>query len=75
MTTKQALPPEAYARVFENIPEGGQILEELVSRFGRNPYVKGGHEADRQTAFNAGAMEVINFIVRRIEQAQGGDHA
>jgi hypothetical protein len=74
VTTKQALPPEVYARVFENIPEGGQILEELVARFGRNPYVKGGLEADRQTAFNAGALEVVNFILRRIEQAQGGDH-
>lgn len=74
MTAKQALPPEAYARVFENIPEGEQILAELITRFGRNPYVKGGLEADRQTAFNAGALEVINFIVRRIEQAQGGDH-
>jgi hypothetical protein len=63
--------PESYARIFENEPEGMLILEELVERFGRNPYVKGGHEADRQTAFNAGAFEVTQFILRRINQARG----
>jgi hypothetical protein len=66
-----ALPAVAYGRVFENHAEGRQILEELVGRFGKNPYIKGGHEADRQTAFNAGQLDVINFILARINQAQG----
>lgn len=67
----EALPPEAYARVFENIPEGAQILDELVRRFGKNPYVKGGIESARQTDFNSGAFEVVQFILRRINQANG----
>ncbi len=69
---QRALPPEVYARVFENIPEGVQILDELVARYGKNPYIKGGHEADRQTAFNSGALEVVNYILRRITQAHDG---
>jgi hypothetical protein len=67
------LPPEAYARVFENHAEGRQILDELAARFGKNPYVKGGHEADRQTAFNAGQLDVLNFILSRINQANKGE--
>lgn len=68
------LPPEVYARVFENIPEGEQILDELITRFGRNPYVKGGPDAARQTDFNAGAFEVVQFILRRISQAEGASN-
>jgi len=67
----EALPPEAYARIFEGIPEGAQILEELVARFGRNPYVKGGLEAQRQTDFNAGQMSVVTHILTRINAANG----
>lgn len=63
--------PESYARIFECEPEGKLILDDLLARFGRNPYVKGGQEADRQTAFNSGALEVMNYIARRIEQARG----
>jgi hypothetical protein len=73
MTTPKAR-AESYAYLFEQIPEGKLVMDELLARFGRNPYVKGGIESARQTDFNAGALEVINFIVRRIERAhQGGD--
>ncbi|WP_353094313.1 hypothetical protein [Methylibium sp.] len=69
----ESLPAEVYARVFENMPEGQQILEELIARFGGNPYVRGGHEADRETAFRAGRNEVVQYILRRINQAHGAD--
>lgn len=65
------LPPEAYARVFENHAEGAQILDELATRFGGGIYVKGGLEGDRQTAFNAGRRSVLDFILGRINQAGG----
>ena len=72
MTARKAR-PESYAWVFEQTPEGKLVMDELLARFGKNPYVKGGIESARQTDFNSGALEVINFIVRRIEQAhQGG---
>lgn len=73
MPQKPPLPPEVYARVFENIPEGVQILEELVQRYGGNPYKPGGLDAQRQTDFNAGKLEVVNFLLRRINQAHGVD--
>lgn len=62
-----------YATLFEDMPGGPAILEELVNIYGRNPYVKGGHEADRQTSYNAGAMAVVNYILSRINRANGAE--
>lgn len=62
--------PELYLRVFELHPEGSQILEELVDRFGKNPYVPG-PGGDRDTAYNSGQFEVVQFILRRINRAKG----
>lgn len=67
---REQLEPAVYLRVFEQHPEGAKILEELVARFGQNPYVPG-HTGDRDTAFNSGRLEVVNFILRRIANAQG----
>lgn len=63
--------PEMYARVFENHAEGALILEDLVRRFGGNPYVRGGHEADRETANRAGRLAVVNHILNQINIAAG----
>lgn len=72
MSTEQVkATPEMFARVFEGMPEGGVILQDLVSRFGRNPYVAGGHEGDRETCRRAGQREVVDFILRRINTANG----
>ncbi len=65
------LPAEVYSRIFDGTPEGQQILEELVARFGGNPYVRGGHEADRETAYRAGQNRVVNFILGRVNEANG----
>lgn len=69
MTTP--LPTEAYARVFESHAEGRLILDDLTARFGGGIYVKGGLEGDRQTCFNAGRRSVLDFILGRINQANG----
>jgi len=63
--------PSDYALIFEAHRVGASILEELIARFGRNPYVRGGLEAQRETDFRAGQKEVVDFIVRRINQANG----
>jgi hypothetical protein len=70
---RKPLQPQDYARVFEGDPVGARILEDLVERYGRNPYVPGGLDAQRQTDFNAGRLEVVNFLLRRINQANGAD--
>lgn len=68
---RETLPPETYARVFENHAEGKLILDEMVARFGGNPYRRGGLEAQRDTDFRAGQLSVLNFILGRINQANG----
>lgn len=67
----EQLAPEVYARVFENHAEGRLILDDLTARFGGGIYVKGGLEGDRQTCFNAGRRSVLDFILGRINQANG----
>lgn len=71
MASENKATPEAYARVFENHAEGRVILEDLTARFGGGIYVKGGLEGDRQTCFNAGRRSVLDFILGRINQANG----
>lgn len=58
--------PTDYMALFEQCPGGPQILEELVAIFGNEPYVKGGHEADRETCYRSGQRAVIDFILDRI---------
>lgn len=63
--------PEDYRRLFEETPGGPQVLEELTRRFGGAVFVKGGPEGDRQTCFNAGQRDVLDFILRRLNEADG----
>lgn len=63
--------PEMYSRVFENHAEGARILADLIDRFGGNPYVRGGQEADRETAYRAGQNRVVQHILGRLNIAAG----
>lgn len=60
-----------YQVLFEQMPGGAQILAELVRRFGVEPYVRGGHEADRETCYRAGQRAVIDYILDRVNKANG----
>jgi hypothetical protein len=68
------LQPVDYQRVFEGDPVGARILEDLIGRFGGNPYTKGGLEAQRETDRKAGSLEVVNFLLRKINQANGAEN-
>ncbi|EAO5737887.1 hypothetical protein LZX53_004551 [Salmonella enterica] len=70
MTLKQT-GPEDYKRLFEETAGGPEILDGLVRRFGGRVYVRGGHDADRQTCFNAGQRAVLDFILLQIDKANG----
>ncbi|EKC1096756.1 hypothetical protein OOM74_000015 [Salmonella enterica] len=70
MTLKQT-GPEDYKRLFEETAGGPEILDGLVRRFGGRVYVSGGHDADRQTCFNAGQRAVLDFILLQIDKANG----
>ncbi|WP_425288254.1 hypothetical protein [Pectobacterium betavasculorum] len=63
--------PEDYKRIFEETPGGTEVLDELTRRFGGAVFVKGGAEGDRQTCFNAGRRDVLDFILRRLNEADG----
>ena len=62
-----------YQRVFEGHAEGALILEDLIKRFGGNLYVKGGEEGRRQTDYNLGRREILDFIVMMTNRANGVD--
>lgn len=65
--------PAEFKAIFEDDLRGAAILDHLVARFGRQVYVKGGHEADRETCYRAGQRDAIEFIVNQINRAHGVD--
>lgn len=62
---------EDYKRLFEETPGGPEVLDELTKLFGRAIFVRGGHEGDRQTCYNAGQRSVLDFILLKINRANG----
>jgi hypothetical protein len=71
VTTREPLKPEVYARVFDSLPEGKLVLDELIQKFARNPYKPGGRAAQRETDYRAGQLSVPTFIMNRLNQAAG----
>lgn len=71
MTQPGPLPPEVYARVFENHAEGVQVLEDLVRRFHRPAVTEGGIDAVLKTYHREGSRAVVDFIINRVNQARG----
>ncbi len=65
--------PQDYADLFESDPRGALILEDLVARFGGNPYVRGGVEAARETDYRAGQLRVVSYILDQINRANGAE--
>ncbi|OIV46761.1 hypothetical protein BK025_09105 [Sodalis sp. TME1] len=63
--------PGDYKRLFEETAGGPEVLAELARRFGRAVYVEGGPEGDRATCYRAGQRAVLDFILMRINQADG----
>lgn len=75
MTQKPQLDPAIYARHFETLRDGQDILEELTRRFALPAKRTGGIDGILETYHRAGATSVVQFIVSRINQANGiNDH-
>lgn len=70
MSTKKVSPVD-YKRIFEEMPGGAEVLDEITRRFGREAYVKGGTEGDRETCYRAGQRSVLDFILMQINRADG----
>ncbi|WP_158785140.1 hypothetical protein [Pantoea sp. BAV 3049] len=62
---------EDYKRLFEETAGGPEVLDELVRVFGGAIFVKGGAEGDRQTCYKAGQRSVLDFILLKINRANG----
>ena len=71
MPRSEPLDPSVYARVFDANPEGQKILEELALRFARPAKREGGIDAILETYHRDGARSVVEFIVNRVNTANG----
>jgi uncharacterized protein YidB (DUF937 family) len=69
MTTEQV--DAMFKRVFEEHHEGAMCLDILVSRFAKNACTVGGIDAILTTYKQAGAREVLDHVVNRINRANG----
>jgi len=63
--------PATYKAIFEDDVRGAAIFEDLVLRFSKPAVTKGGIDAVLQTYQRAGERHVIDFVIRRINQANG----
>jgi len=62
---------DMFKRVFEDHHEGRIVLELLVRRFAKNACTVGGIDAILTTYKQAGAREVLDHVVNRINRANG----
>ncbi len=61
--------PETYRNLFDLDINGMRVLEHLAATFCKSIYVRGGHEADRESCFRAGQNNVVEFIIKQINRA------
>ena len=61
--------PETYRNVFDLDVNGQRVLEDLVAKYCKSSYVRGGQDAERESCYRAGAASVVNFILTKINQA------
>ena len=67
--TKRAT-PETYRNAFDLDPSGRRALDHLQLKYAeKSTYVRGGHDAERESCFRAGQVDVISFIFKQINIA------
>lgn len=62
-----------YQQLFEQNPCAQAILEDLVTRFSQPPSFDE-HNATLKTYYRAGQRNVIDYILSRINRANGAKH-
>jgi hypothetical protein len=60
-----------FKRVFEEHHEGRIVLDLLIQRFAKNAVTIGGIDAILTTYKQAGAREVLDHVLLRIDRANG----
>ena len=62
---------DMFKRVFEDHHEGRIVLDLLIQRFAKNACTVGGIDAILTTYKQAGAREVLDHIMNRVNRANG----
>lgn len=61
--------PETYRNVFDLDVNGQRILAHLAHMYTtKSTYVRGGHDAERESCFRSGQADVVGFIFRQINK-------
>ncbi|MFV5490193.1 hypothetical protein [Acinetobacter sp. ASP199] len=67
--------PETYRNVFDLDVNGQRVIAHLTSMYAnKSTYVRGGHDAERESCFRAGQADVIGFIYKQINRANDPDY-
>ena len=62
--------PETYRNAFDLDSNGRRALDHLQLKYAeKSTYVRGGHDAERESCFRAGQVDVISFIFKQINIA------
>ena len=68
--TARTATPETYRNVFDLDYSGQRVLAHLTFMYAnKSSYVRGGHDAERESCFRAGQSSVIGFIFNQINKA------
>lgn len=62
---------DMFKRVFEDHHEGRIVMDLLIQRFAKNACTVGGIDAILTTYKQAGAREVLDHIMNRVNRANG----
>jgi len=62
--------PSDYVRTFVNNDSGQKVLEQLVTVFASDTYVRGGADAERESCYKQGQKSVIDHINYAIARAK-----
>lgn len=60
---------ETYRNVFDLDINGQRVLEDMTARFCKTSYVRGGHDAERESCFRSGQNSIPQFIINQITRA------
>lgn len=73
--TSRAATPETYRNVFDLDVNGQRVLAHLTSMYtNKSSYVRGGHDAERESCFRAGQADVIGYVYKQINRANDPDY-
>ena len=65
---------ETYRIIFDLNANGQEVIDDLVSRFKRSPFVPDSQGGERETSRRLGRAEVIDFILNKVNVANSPNY-